>query len=105
MMKVSVNHVSQKRSETPKACPGNLHERGTELQERKNLATPMTALLSTDVQIYNEWTLIPQRNGKGGTKRVPNGPKEQKDGPKEPKVGPKESHPKQFKEEICSQLL
>jgi hypothetical protein len=85
-----------------KACPGNLQESGKELQETMNSATTMTALLSTDVQTYTEWTLIPNRNGKGGTKHVSNRRKEQKNGPNEPKVGPKECHPKN---EIGSQLI
>jgi hypothetical protein len=88
----------------PKAGPGNLHESGKELQETTNSAKTMTALLSTDVQTYTEWTLVPQRNGKGGTKQVSNGPKEQKIGPKEPRVGPKESDQKQSNKEIGSQL-
>jgi hypothetical protein len=104
-MKVSVNQANQERSETPKACPGNLHESGKELQETTNSAKTMTALLSTDVQTYTEWTFIPKRNGKGGTKQISNGLKEQKIRPKEPKVGPKESHQKQAKNEIGSQLI
>jgi hypothetical protein len=58
-----------------------------------------------DVQIYNEWTLIPKRNGKGGTKRVSNGPKEHKVGLKEPKGRPKEDHQQHAKHEIGSQLI
>jgi hypothetical protein len=80
---------NQERSGSPLACPRNLQENGEELQEPNISATTMTALLSTAVQTYDEWTLIHHRNGKGGTKQAPNGPKEQKNGPKEPKVGPK----------------
>jgi hypothetical protein len=80
---------NQERSGSPLACPRNLHQNGEELQEPNISATMMTALLSTAVQTYDEWTLIHHRNGKGGTKQAPNGPKEQKNGPKEPKVGPK----------------
>jgi hypothetical protein len=49
----------------------------------------MTALLSTELQTYDEWTYITKRNGKGGTKQAANGPKEHKVWPKEPKDEPK----------------
>jgi hypothetical protein len=77
------------RSGTPVVCPESIHKGGTELQEETISAMKMTTLLSKEIQTYDEWTLTPQRNGKGGTKQAPNGPKEQKIGPKAPKVGPK----------------
>jgi hypothetical protein len=93
------------RSGTPVVCPKSLHKSGTELQEETNLARKMTALLSTEIQIYEEWALIPQRNGKGGTKQAPNGPKEQKVGPKAPKVWPKVGEMKRSNNAIDSQIL
>jgi hypothetical protein len=86
---VSMTRAIVERSGTPVVCPKSLHKSGTELQEETISAMQMTALLSTELQTYDEWTLIPQRNGKGGTKQAPNGPKEQKVGPKTPKVRPK----------------
>jgi hypothetical protein len=84
---VSLSHASQERWEMPKVCPSTLHDNGQELQETNLSATTMTALLSTDVQTYDAWTLIQHRNGKGGTNQALNGPKE---GPKKsPKLGPK----------------
>jgi hypothetical protein len=65
----------------------------------------MTALLSTDVQTYEQWTLIATRNGKGGTKQAANGRKEQKNGPKEPKERPKVGTTKQSTKTIGSQLI
>jgi hypothetical protein len=101
---ISVMQENQERSGSPLTCPRNLHENGEELQERNITATTMTALLSTAVQTYDEWTLIHHRNGKGGTKQAPNGPKEHKIGPKEPKVGPKVGNRTMRKTAIGSQL-
>jgi hypothetical protein len=64
----------------------------------------MTALLSTAVQTYEQWTLVARMNGKGGTKQVCNGRKEQKNGPKEPKERPKGGETKQSIKQIGSQL-
>jgi hypothetical protein len=103
--KVSMNHGSQERSEMPIACPKHLHEAGKELQGKLNSATTMTALLSADVQTYDAWTLVPKRNGKGGTKHAPNGPKVQKVGPKEPKERPKVGTNQRENNAIGSQLI
>jgi hypothetical protein len=103
---VSLSHASQERWEMPKVCPSTLHDNGQELQETNLSATTMTALLSTDVQTYDAWTLIQHRNGKGGTNQALNGPKEQKVGPKKkPKVRPKVGKTKQSQQGIGSQLI
>jgi hypothetical protein len=69
------------------------------MKEKNNIsAKETTALLSMDVQTYEEWTLISKRNGKGGTKQA-------FQGPKEPKIGPKVGKTKQSNKEIGSQLI
>jgi hypothetical protein len=87
------------RSETRIVCPNPLHDDGKELQEKKNSAKGMTALLSHNVQTYDGWTLIANRNGKGGTNQA-------FPGPKEPKVRPKDGKREQStKTEVGSQLI
>jgi hypothetical protein len=92
-----VKQESPERSGTPVVCPRNLHERGKELQEETISAKEMTALLSTGVQTYGDWTLVANRNGKGGTKQADNGPKA-------PNIRPKDGNKKQSIKEIGSQL-
>jgi hypothetical protein len=100
---------NQEQSGSEKACPANLHDTGKELQEHNISAQQMTALLSTELQTYEAWTIIHHRNGKGGTKQASNGSNEPKVGPKDPKVwpkgGPKGGKEIRSKHEIGSQLI
>jgi hypothetical protein len=72
---VSVIPAIKERSEIKEVCPPELHEGGKELQEGNISATSMTALLNAKVQTYTTWTLVPKRNGDGGTYKAANGPK------------------------------
>jgi hypothetical protein len=69
--------------------PSKLHIVGKELQETNISATQMTALLSAELQTYDEWTYIDKRNGKGGTNKHPTSQKSTKIGPKSPTKSPK----------------
>jgi hypothetical protein len=99
---ISMSHASQERWEMPQACPSNLHENGQELQETNISATTMTALVSTDVQTYDAWTLETAREE---LIKLATDQKSRKSGPKSPKLGPKLATTKQSRQGIGSQLI